>query len=68
MPKAEAKSKIKFLADECTFVQTVRLMRDLGCEVQRIQELGMSGASEHSTWIFKSHWGSPPGVRSPFRS
>ena len=46
MTKAEAKSKIKFLADECTFVQTVRLMRELGCEVHRIQELGMSGAEE----------------------
>jgi len=46
MTEAEAKSKIKFLADECTFVQTVRLMRELGCEVHRIQELGMNGASD----------------------
>ncbi|MEN3054920.1 MAG: DUF5615 family PIN-like protein [Candidatus Methanosuratincola petrocarbonis] len=46
MTETKAKPKIKFLADECTFVQTVRLMRDLGCEVQRIQELGMTGAED----------------------
>jgi len=45
MPETKAKSKIKFLADECTFVQTVDLMRKLNCEVQGIQELGMNGAS-----------------------
>lgn len=36
----------KFLADECTFVQTVRLMRELSFEIQRIQELGMTGAED----------------------
>ena len=46
MPETEAKSKIKFLADECTFVQTVDLMRELKCEVHRIQELGMNGVSD----------------------
>ena len=50
MAETNAKSKIKFLADECTFVQTVRLMRDLGCDVQRIQELGMSGADDHTVF------------------
>lgn len=35
-----------FLADECTFARTVRLMRDRGCEVQRIQEMEMIGASD----------------------
>jgi len=46
MAETNAESKIKFLADECTSVKTVRLMRDFGCEVQRIQELGMSGADD----------------------
>jgi len=46
MPEMEAKSKTKFLADECTFIQTVRLMRELNCKVHRIQELGMKGASD----------------------
>jgi len=36
----------KFLADECTFVQTVLLIRNLGFEVQRIQELGLIGADD----------------------
>jgi len=31
----------KFLADECTFVQTVRLMQELGFQVERTQDLGM---------------------------
>lgn len=38
--------KFKFLADECTFAQTVRLMRDLGFHVERIQDLGMIGAGD----------------------
>lgn len=36
----------KFLADECTFTQTIRLMKDLGLEVERIQELGMTGVKD----------------------
>jgi len=32
-------TKAKFLADECTFVQTVFLMRNPGFDVQRIMEL-----------------------------
>jgi predicted nuclease of predicted toxin-antitoxin system len=39
-------TKAKFLADECTFVQTVLLMRNLGLEVQRLQELGMAGLED----------------------
>ncbi len=39
-------TKAKFLADECTFVQTVLLMRNLGFDVCRIQELGMMGAED----------------------
>lgn len=37
-----------FLADECTFTQTVRLMRSEGCTVQRVQDLGMVGASDEA--------------------
>ncbi len=36
----------RFLADECTFTATVRLMRDLGFQVQRVQELSMTGAAD----------------------
>lgn len=43
--------EVKFLADECTFVQTVRLVRDLGFEIQRIQELGMTGVEDDE--VFK---------------
>ena len=35
-----------FLADECTFTRTVRRMRDLGRAVNRVQDLGMAGASD----------------------
>lgn len=35
-----------FLADECTFTQTVRLMRDHGCEVVRVQDVNLSGAPD----------------------
>ena len=38
--------KPKFLADECTFIQTVRLMRKLGFQVERTQDLGMIGAED----------------------
>lgn len=36
----------RFLADECAFTSTVRLIRDLGLQVQRIQELGLTGAAD----------------------
>ena len=39
-------AKAKFLADECTFVQTVLLMKKLGFDVQSIQQLGMTGAED----------------------
>ena len=35
-----------FLADECTFTQTVRLMWDHGCEVVRVQDVNLSGAPD----------------------
>jgi hypothetical protein len=35
-----------FLADECTFTQTVRMMRAAGCTVHRVQDLGMAGAPD----------------------
>lgn len=38
--------KPKFLADECAFIETVRLMRELGFQVERIQDLGMIGAKD----------------------
>lgn len=44
-------TEARFLADECIFVQTVRLMRNLGFEIQRIQELGMTGAEDED--VFK---------------
>lgn len=37
---------VPFLADECTFTQTVRQMEETGCDVTRIQDLGLSGASD----------------------
>ena len=43
-------TKAKFLADECTFVQTVLLMRNLGFDVHRIQELGMTGAEDNKVF------------------
>ncbi|MCI0512249.1 DUF5615 family PIN-like protein [candidate division KSB1 bacterium] len=36
----------KFFADECTFGMTVRLIRELGFEVVRAQDLGMVGFSD----------------------
>ena len=35
-----------FLADECTFTKTVRMMRAAGCTVHRVQDLGMAGAPD----------------------
>lgn len=42
--------RTKFLADECTFIQTIRLVRSLGFDVQRIQELGMTGAEDEDVF------------------
>ncbi|MES3630575.1 MAG: DUF5615 family PIN-like protein [Longimonas sp.] len=36
----------RFLADECTFTKTVRMMRAAGCTVYRVQDLGMAGAPD----------------------
>ena len=38
--------KRKFLADECVFTQTVRLLENWGYEIVRVQDLGMTGASD----------------------
>ncbi len=38
--------KHRFLADECTFVQTVRFMRELGFHIERTQEFGLKGAKD----------------------
>ena len=35
-----------FFADENVFTTTVRLLRDLGLQVQRAQELGLTGADD----------------------
>ena len=40
----------QFLADECTFTNTVRRMRNCGCDVVRIQELGMAGTSDAAVY------------------
>jgi len=37
---------VRFLADECTFASTVRLLRKLGFYVQRVQELNLVGAED----------------------
>lgn len=42
----ENRSDVLFLADECTFSQTVLLMKEVGCEVRRVQDLGLSGSSD----------------------
>lgn len=39
-----------FLADECVFVSTVRLMRDLGLQVRRVQELNLIGAEDQEVF------------------
>jgi predicted nuclease of predicted toxin-antitoxin system len=46
-----------FLADECLFTSTVRLLRDLGVPVQRVQELGMTGASDGEVFRYKRFTG-----------
>jgi len=38
--------RVTFLADECTFTRTIHLMEHVGCEVERVQGLGMGGASD----------------------
>lgn len=50
MSDSDTASNRHFLADECTFTNTVRLMRGHGCEVIRIQELGMAGASDAAVY------------------
>jgi predicted nuclease of predicted toxin-antitoxin system len=50
MRDADAASGRRFLADECTFTNTVRLMRDRGCAGVRIQEVGMAGASDAAVY------------------
>lgn len=35
-----------FLADECTFIQTVHFMRNLGFHVERAQDVGIKGADD----------------------
>ena len=42
----EDRSDVAFLADECTFTQTVRQMEALGCDVRRVQDAGLPGASD----------------------
>ena len=37
---------LRFLADECTFTQTVQMMQEMACTVIRIQDLDMIGASD----------------------
>ena len=43
---AENRPDVLFLADECTFAQTVRQMEALGCDVRRVQDVGLSGAPD----------------------
>ncbi|WP_431768795.1 DUF5615 family PIN-like protein [Salinibacter sp.] len=50
MSDADTASHRHFLADECTFTNTVRLMRGHGCEVICIQEWGMAGASDAAVY------------------
>lgn len=42
----ESNQDTLFLADECAFTQTVRMMRAAGCTVHRVQDLGMAGAPD----------------------
>jgi len=37
---------LRFVADECVSSQTVRLLKDLGFDVETIQELGKQGAED----------------------
>jgi predicted nuclease of predicted toxin-antitoxin system len=46
--------KVRFLADECVFVQTVRLVQECGFEIYRIQDLGMRGAKDNEV-LQKAH-------------
>lgn len=39
------------MADECVFACTVRLMRDLGLEVHRAQDLGLRGAKDREIFL-----------------
>ena len=42
---------VRFLADECVFAQTVKLLKEWGYEVLKVQDLGMTGASDRE--VFK---------------
>ena len=42
---------VSFLADECVFIQTVRLLKEWGFQVIRVQDLGMIGAPDSE--VFK---------------
>jgi predicted nuclease of predicted toxin-antitoxin system len=46
MTESSDASGLVFLADECTFTQTVRLIRDHGCEVVRVQDVDLSGVPD----------------------
>ena len=46
MGEVREASDVLFWADECTFTRTVRLMQALGCNVERIQDMGMAGAPD----------------------
>lgn len=38
--------QIKFLADECVFKRTINLLEYLGMNVERVQDAGLSGATD----------------------
>ena len=40
----------RFLADENVFTATTQLMRDLGLQVERVQELGMIGSDDPAVY------------------
>ena len=42
---------VSFLAGECVFIQTVRLLKEWGFQVVRVQYLGMTGAPDSE--VFK---------------
>jgi predicted nuclease of predicted toxin-antitoxin system len=42
--------QVTFLADECTFTRTVRRMKRLGWEVERVQNLGLEGAPDEEVF------------------
>jgi len=46
MTESSDASGLVLLADECTFTQTIRLMRSLGGEVVRVQDVDLTGAPD----------------------